>query len=75
MSETDWIADLRRDGLVVANLRRDGLAIKADASGNWIVLPADDRAAVSTCPCCAKPLATPRAARLVADAVYPMHSA
>jgi len=62
MSDADWIA----------NLRRDGLAIKADGTGNWIVQPADDRAPISICPCCDKPFATPRAARLVADAVYPM---
>ena len=57
-----WWCDNRRD---------DGLMV-AEALGGWVVLPADDRAAIAACPICTLPFDTPRKAQLVADAVYPM---
>jgi hypothetical protein len=53
-------------------LRTDGLRVSATRENTWVVVPTDDRAAVTTCPCCVKPMVTREAAQRVADAVYPM---
>jgi hypothetical protein len=53
-------------------MRRDGLTVTQGESGGWHILPRDARPVISQCPCCDKPLPTARAARLVADHVYPI---
>lgn len=59
----DWPeAERRSDGLVVQHLVGDA----------WIILPPDDRLAVSLCPCCNRGLPTQLEARWVADAMYPV---
>lgn len=52
--------------------RRDGLCIVQAGKEEWIILAGDDRPAISHCICCGKPLITERAAKFVADAVYPV---
>jgi len=52
--------------------RGDGLVVRETLDQTWLILPADDRPAISICPCCDKPFASQRAAMLVADEVYPM---
>jgi hypothetical protein len=53
------------------NRRADGMFVGKTLSGIWIAKPPDDRPAIVDCPCCKKEFATARAAKLVADAVYP----
>lgn len=54
--------------------RSDGMAVVRGVMETWIVQPADGRASIVDCPCCDKPFATARAAKLVADALYPPRS-
>lgn len=53
--------------------RCDGVKIEMNPMDcdTWVVI-ADGTNSISTCPCCDKPLATLRAARMVADVVYPV---
>lgn len=51
--------------------RSDGLAVVAGGDA-WIIMPRDDREPIDACPCCGAPMRTARAARLIADAVYPL---
>lgn len=67
MSETDntterWSADHVRD---------DGLRVYCIDNETWIITTARG-ASVEICPCCGLPFETPRAARLVADQIFPM---
>lgn len=55
-----WINTTQRD---------DGLCLILLADGNWSIV--NKGAEISACPCCDKPFATHRAAKMVADAVYP----
>jgi hypothetical protein len=69
MSDTGarWYSDVRRS---------DGLTIDVGDDGVFVIMPADARAPpLRTCPCCDRPLLTPRAAMLVADQVYPLEEA
>lgn len=50
--------------------RRDGLCVVQAGKGEWIILAGDDRPAISESG--GKPLVTEQAAKLVADAAYPM---
>lgn len=52
------------------NRRGDGTQVIQGLDG-WIIMPADEGSPVSLCPCCDKPFLTDRAARLVADRVFP----
>jgi hypothetical protein len=53
------------------NKREDGMLV-AEAIDGWIVLPHDDRSAISACPCCSRPFKTARSAQKAADEVYPL---
>jgi hypothetical protein len=57
-----WTENTRDDGVMVAGPM---------PLGGWMVLPGDGRPPILCCPHCGKPMETARAARLVADAVYP----
>lgn len=59
-----WVSD---------HLRRDGVRIERnpDDSDAWIVLAVGGQS-IDQCPCCGKTLPNLRAARLVADLVYPL---
>ena len=60
MESSNWESDTkRRDGLYLHKLADEAWAIRYKGKD------------VTACPCCDKPL-TRRAARLVADAVYPV---
>jgi hypothetical protein len=52
------------------NTRVDGLRVTEDAAG-WVIEPRAGGLPVVECPCCGKTLKTARAARLVADALFP----
>lgn len=53
------------------NKREDGLSVVEGVEG-WIVLTPEGGEAMAICPCCEKPFLTDKAARLVADLVYPI---
>jgi hypothetical protein len=56
------------------NVRSDRLAIvQDDETGHWAIVP-PHRARIDVCPCCDKPFQTSRAAKLVANIVYPFAS-
>jgi len=58
------------------NWRRDGLTVVESAdTGQWIILPGDDKPAMAMCPHCGFPFASKRAAMLIADKVYPLEAA
>jgi len=64
MSDKRWNDD---------NTRVDGVRIMRhphDANA-WIIV-AHEGASVDECPCCGKPMISTKAARLVADIVYPV---
>lgn len=50
--------------------REDGMTVASSIEG-FVVFPPDTRPTITECPCCDKPFKTARAAKLVADAVYP----
>jgi hypothetical protein len=54
-------------------VRRDGVSVQS-AIDRWVVV-SPDRPNILSCPCCNKPFVSERAAKLVADAMYPMASA
>jgi hypothetical protein len=58
-----------------ANRRRDGLAV-VEGIGNYLIMPGAEGLPIDKCPCCDKPFPLTvtglRAARLVADAMYPI---
>lgn len=57
------------------NWRRDGLTVvESVESGRWIILPGDDKPAMAICPCCGIPFGSQRAAKLIADKVYPLEA-
>lgn len=53
------------------NRRVDGLSVVEGIDGQWIVMLPEGGMAMAICPCCEKPFLSARAARLVADLVYP----
>jgi hypothetical protein len=53
------------------NRRADGTFVGKKLSAIWIIKPPDDRPAIVHCPTCGKEFKTARAAKRVADAVYP----
>jgi hypothetical protein len=57
------------------NRREDGLTVVEGLDG-WIIMPQAEGLPVAQCPCCDKPFAKTdkglRAAKLVADALYPV---
>jgi len=59
----DWTEDVRADGVRVERLAGDGERFRIDAG---------DGETLDVCPCCSKSLPTARAAKLVADVVYPI---
>jgi hypothetical protein len=59
----DWTDDLRMDGLRVMRLEGEGERFRID-SGRGETL--------DVCPCCSKSLPNARAAKLVADVVFPL---
>lgn len=73
MSETNqgqaeqWQGDERVDGLTIV-----------EGPDGWLIMPKTDGLPLDKCPCCDKPFAKTdqgkRAARLCADAVYPVAS-
>jgi len=67
-------ADLTASPWLSPFLRSDGLSIRRRGEA-WIIVPPAPRATMSTCPCCDRPFATPRAAQRIADEVYPMTQA
>jgi hypothetical protein len=63
MSDERWTDDLHRaDGIKIVRHPED--------AGAWIVVAPGG--SIDECPCCGKVMLSPRAARLVADIVYPM---
>jgi hypothetical protein len=54
--------------------RCDGVQLVIGLDG-WIIIPADERPAIDTCPCCDKRLMTQHAAQAVADAMLPVQTA
>lgn len=53
--------------------RSDGLTLRlSQINQGWQVLTHDARPDVHECYCCHRPLATARAAQLVANAIYPI---
>jgi hypothetical protein len=61
MAELRWIG----------NKRSDGLAIVIGIEG-MVIMPAGERLPVDKCPCCDKPFGSIKAARLVADIMFPI---
>jgi len=58
-----------------ANVRSDRLQVVRRPNGFWSVVPhAADQAQIDDCPCCDKPLLSSRAAKLIANIVYPLAS-
>jgi hypothetical protein len=53
------------------NQREDGLSVVQGTDG-WIIMTCEGGAAMDICPCCDKPFLSDRAARKVADLVYPV---
>jgi hypothetical protein len=51
-------------------VRRDGVSVQ-NAIDRWIVV-APHRPSLQSCPCCYRMIASERAAKRVADAMYPM---
>jgi hypothetical protein len=51
------------------NVRRDGLTVRRAING-WVIVKPDGLSGFAICPCCDKPFASDRAARLCADFVY-----
>lgn len=60
-----WTDYARRDGFAVAPIER---------AGAWSIVPPVGEP-ILACPCCDKPLATERAAKLVCNALFPLPSA
>ena len=53
--------------------RSDGLTIRrSSGDGETWVVCMPDKPNIYHCPCCDKPLLTPRSAQMIADAVYPI---
>lgn len=52
--------------------RDDGASVAVQADESWIVISGDERPALRLCPCCGKAFASPSAAMVVADAMYPL---
>lgn len=52
--------------------RRDGAKVMLTPSGAWVVLPGDDAAVLTNCPCCNAPFPTKRSAMIVADREWPL---
>jgi hypothetical protein len=55
-----WITDTRRN---------DGLTIQKAGVDKWTIHNGSET--ITLCPCCDRPMKTLRAAKLVADAVFP----
>jgi hypothetical protein len=53
------------------NRRDAAMTVAKTLSAVWIVRPGDGRPVIAYCPCCGADFKTARAAKLVADAVYP----
>jgi hypothetical protein len=58
-------------GWVSGTARRDGLSVR-QSLGSWVIYPAPGRPPITLCPCCDRPMQTPRAARRVADIFLPV---
>lgn len=61
------------------NVRTDRLQVirqpsEPDQAETWVIVPHDDRPALTTCPCCSKLFETAKAAKLIANIVYPLAS-
>lgn len=54
------------------NQRSDGFAVHELSDGTWIVTAPDKTIQIATCPCCDLPFRQSRAAKMIADRVYPM---
>lgn len=54
--------------------RSDGAHIVPGEQGNWQVI-ASGKPMLTICPCCDKPFATPRAAKLACNVIYPLEPA
>lgn len=54
------------------NQREDGLSVVESLDNHWIIMTREGGPAMAICPCCEKPFLNARAARLVADTVYPV---
>lgn len=53
------------------NKRDDGMAVAIALNGTFYVKPPDERWTITICPCCDKAFQTARAAKMVANAIYP----
>lgn len=53
------------------NRREDGLTVVEGIEG-WMIMPTEGGPTMTVCPCCDKAFQNARAARLVADLVYPI---
>ena len=69
MNKNTKVADARWTD----NKRSDGCAI-VQGVDSWVIMPADEGLPLALCPCCDKPFATPRSARLVADFMFPLRA-
>jgi hypothetical protein len=52
--------------------RIDGLKLMQGPDGAWIIMPRSEGLPVAECPCCNKPFATQKAARLCAEVLFPI---
>lgn len=60
------------------NVRTDRTQVvrQHDTKGEcWVIVPHDERPAITLCPCCDRVFRTARAAKLVCNAIYPLPEA
>jgi len=52
--------------------RIDGLKVMRTPEDRWLIMPRSEGLPVAECPCCNKPFATEKAARLCAEILFPI---
>lgn len=62
MAESDW----------TEHRRSDGAFVRPTLGGKWQIVLRQSASPITHCPCCGAFMLTERAAKLVADGVYPI---